>query len=226
MELKIIKEKLKNESFTRSVSENIEDWRKGFDMSKKEKDQTLIWFDSLINNFLKVLEDIEDEEELRVILFTKYVELKCNWKQLNTQIQYQNFNTGNADSHLIIKASLTTYILIAIEPLIHEDDLNEIQQFLTKPIREILIEDPNTNTSKTDDSNFIALQLEEQLTSLYYDKEKLFRTFGTADTNEIIIILQNMKEQVTELKLEMADSCVLDGKISFTGKRKIRVLKV
>lgn len=225
MELKIIKDNLKNESFTRSVMENIEDWGKSFEMSKEDEHLTQVWFNSVINNFLKILEDVEDEEELRVLLFSKYVELKCFWKQLNTQIQYQNFNTGNTDSKLIIQASLITYILIAIEPLIHEEDLAEIQQFLTKPIREILIEDPNSDVSTPNESDFIIQQLEQQITSLYYDKEKLFRSLGTCDTKDVISILKNMREQVTDLKLEMTDSCILDGSIQFTGKRKIRVLR-
>lgn len=225
MELKIIKDKLKNESFTRSVMENIEDWGKSFEMSKEDEHITQVWFNSVINNFLKILEDVEDEEELRVLLFSKYVELKCFWKQLNTQVQYQNFNTGNTDSKLIIQASLITYILIAIEPLIHEEDLAEIQQFLTKPIREILIEDPNSDVSIPNESDFMIQQLEQQITSLYYDKEKLYRALGTCDTKDVISILKNMREQVTDLKLEMTDSCILDGSIQFTGKRKIRVLK-
>lgn len=225
MELKIIKDNLKNESFTRSVMENIEDWGKSFEMSREDEHLTQVWFNSVINNFLKILEDVEDEEELRVLLFSKYVELKCFWKQLNTQVQYQNFNTGNTDSKLIIQASLITYILIAIEPLIHEEDLAEIQQFLTKPIREILIEDSNSDVSTPNESDFMIQQLEQQITSLYYDKEKLFRVLGTCDTKDVISILNNMREQVTDLKLEMTDSCILDGSIQFTGKRKIRVLK-
>ena len=225
MELKIIKDNLKNESFTRSVMENIEDWGKSFEMSREDEHLTQVWFNSVINNFLKILEDVEDEEELRVLLFSKYVELKCFWKQLNTQVQYQNFNTGNTDSKLIIQASLITYILIAIEPLIHEEDLAEIQQFLTKPIREILIEDPNSDVSTPNESDFMIQQLEQQITSLYYDKEKLYRALGTCDTKDVISILKNMREQVTDLKLEMTDSCILDGSIQFTGKRKIRVLK-
>lgn len=225
MELKIIKENLKNESFSRSVRENIEDWGKSFETTKEDEKLTQVWFDSVIDNFLKILEDVEDEEELRVLLFSKYVELKCFWKQLNTQIQYQNFNTGNTDSKLMIQASLTTYILIAIEPLIHEEDLVEIQQFLTKPIREILIEDPNSSISNLSEEDSTVKQLEQQLNSLYYDKEKLFKAFGTCEFKDVISILKNMREQVIDLKSEMQDSCVLNGSIQFTGKRKIRVLK-
>ncbi|EMY60036.1 hypothetical protein [Leptospira terpstrae] len=225
MELKIIKENLTNESFSRSVRENIEDWGKSFETTKEDEKLTQVWFDSVIDNFLKILEDVEDEEELRVLLFSKYVELKCFWKQLNTQIQYQNFNTGNTDSKLMIQASLTTYILIAIEPLIHEEDLVEIQQFLTKPIREILIEDPNSSISNSSEEDSTVKQLEQQLNSLYYDKEKLFKAFGTCESKDVISILKNMREQVIDLKSEMQDSCVLNGSIQFTGKRKIRVLK-
>ncbi|MCW7493794.1 hypothetical protein ND861_14185 [Leptospira sp. 2 VSF19] len=224
MELKIIKDKLQNISFERSVKENIEDWGKNFGRSKDDEKKNQLWFDTLIRSFLKILEDIEDEEELRVILFSKYIELKCFWKQLNTQIQYQNFKTGSADPQSMIQASLITYILIAIEPIIHEKDLEEIQQFLTKPIREILIEEPN-EISTSNESEFITEQLNLQISSLYYDKEKLFQTLGTCEPKEIISMIINMREQVTDLKSEMQDSCLLDGSIQFTGKRKVRVIK-
>ncbi|MCG6145821.1 hypothetical protein [Leptospira bandrabouensis] len=224
MELKIIKDRLQNESFARSVKENLEDWSKGFERSKEDEQKIHEWLNTLINNFLKILEDIEDEEELRVILFSKYVELKCLWKQLNTQIQYQNFNKGEADPQLLIQASLITYILIAIEPLIHEKDLLEIQQFLTKPIREILIEEPN-GMSSSNESDSIAGQLDQQISSLYYDKEKLFQNLGTCEPKEIISIIKSMREQVADLKSEMQDSCLIDGTIQFTGKRKVRIMK-
>ncbi|ABZ94705.1 Hypothetical protein LBF_2209 [Leptospira biflexa serovar Patoc strain 'Patoc 1 (Ames)'] len=225
MELLFIKEKLTGQSFVRTVSENIDDWMVGFAQNENNKENIHLWFDSVINQFLHILDDVEDKEELSVLLFSKYVELKCYWKQLNTQIQYQNFNRGDANPELIIKASLITYILIALEPLIHEEDLNEIQEFLTKPIRELILEEssPENNQNHPEDSQVYLL--EQQLHALYYDKEKLFRHLRCNDTKEVVVLIQNMREQVKSLQLEMEDSCVLDGHIRFTGKRKIRIQK-
>ncbi|TGL52992.1 hypothetical protein EHQ59_08570 [Leptospira kemamanensis] len=226
MELRIIKDKLTNQSFLRSVSENLDDWMVGFHQNLEQKEKIQFWFDSVIHQFIHILDDVEEKEELSVLLFSKYVELKCYWKQLNTQIQYQNFNRGEAEPDLIIKASLTTYILIALEPMIHEEDLSEIQEFLTKPIRELMIEESTeeTNQNQSDDTQHYLLK--QQLEALYYDKEKLLLHLNCNDVSDVIEVIQNMREQVENLRLEMEDSCILDGSIHFTGKRKIRIQKI
>lgn len=224
MELKIIEEAITNEQFTNDVNENFEDWRVNFSVSDSDYENQKIWFNHLIQNFLDLLRDVEDDEELSVLVFSKYVELKCLWKQLNAQVQYQNFKKGMADSNLVLKASLVTYILIAIEPLLHEDDLAEIQSFLTKPIREIMYtKTPNTTSGGEDFSE--ADQLSEQIDSLYYDKEYLFKRLGTCEPEEVVSIIKNMREQVNNLQDEMVDSCVIGKSIQFYGKRKITVHK-
>ncbi|MCU0825169.1 MAG: hypothetical protein MUF77_11065 [Leptospira sp.] len=224
MELKIIEEAITNEQFTNDVNENFEDWRVNFSVSDSDYENQKIWFNHLIQNFLDLLRDVEDDEELSVLVFSKYVELKCLWKQLNAQVQYQNFKKGMADSNLVLKASLVTYILIAIEPLLHEDDLAEIQSFLTKPIREIMYtKTPNQALGGEDFSE--ADQLSEQIDSLYYDKEYLFKRLGTCEPEEVVSIIKNMREQVNNLQDEMVDSCVIGKSIQFYGKRKITVHK-
>lgn len=226
MELTIIKEKLTSPSFIRSVTENIEDWIIGFSQQDQNKKNIQSWFDSVIHQFIHILDDVEVKEELSVLLFSKYVELKCYWKQLNTQIQYQNFNKGEADPELIIKASLTTYILIALEPMIHDEDLNEIQEFLTKPIRELILEESSTENHQNPSEDTQLYLLEQQLHALYYDKEKLFHHLHCNDVTDVIELIQNMREQVKDLQSEMEHSCILDGQIRFTGKRKIRIQKI
>ncbi|TGL69303.1 hypothetical protein [Leptospira levettii] len=226
MELQFIKEKLSNQNFKNSVSENITEWMIGFEQSEEQKNNIHLWFDSMIHQFLDILDDVEIKEELSVLIFSKYVELKCYWKQLNTQIQYQNFNTGEADPNLIIKASLTTYILIALEPLIHDEDLNEIQEFLTKPIRELMIEETSVDSRQNIHEDSLSNLLEQQLQTLYYDKEKLFTQLQCNSTLEVIALLQNMREQVKSLHAEMENSCILDGTIRFTGNRRIRIQKI
>lgn len=225
MELHFIKDKLTNHSFTRSVSENLDDWVIGFEQNQEQKKQIQSWFDSVIHQFIHILNDVEVKEELSVLLFSKYVELKCYWKQLNTQIQYQNFNRGDADPDLIIKASLTTYILIALEPMIHEEDLTEIQQFLTKPIRELMIEETSQDLIQNHSDESENYLLEQQIEALYYDKEKLLLQLNCTDVAGVIGVMQNMRDQVQSLKQEMEDSCILDGQIHFTGKRRIRIQK-
>ncbi|PJZ36663.1 hypothetical protein CH354_13915 [Leptospira levettii] len=226
MELQFIKEKLSNQNFKNSVSENITEWMIGFEQSEEQNTNIHLWFDSMIHQFLDILDDVEIKEELSVLIFSKYVELKCYWKQLNTQIQYQNFNTGEADPNLIIKASLTTYILIALEPLIHDEDLNEIQEFLTKPIRELMIEETSVDSRQNIHEDSLSNLLEQQLQTLYYDKEKLFTQLQCNSTLEVIALLQNMREQVKSLHAEMENSCILDGTIRFTGNRRIRIQKI
>lgn len=223
MELKIIENAISDAKFKSEVNENFEDWKVNFNVDDKNYNEQRIWFSNLIEDFLVLLRDVDDDEELSVLVFSKYVELKCFWKQLNAQVQYQNFKKGEADSNLVLRASLITYVLIAIEPLLHNDDLDEIRQFLTKPIREIMFNNPVVVASESEDGEFE--HLTAQIDSLYYDKDLFFKKLGTCEPEEIVVLLKNMREQVADLQEEMKDSCVIGKSIQFFGKRKITVHK-
>ncbi len=209
-------------SFKEDIAHNLQSWREDYSVTDVDFKETKSWIEKIISDFLDLLRDVEIDSEISATIFTKYIELKCFWKQLNSQIQYQNFKTGSANTVLIGKASLTTFILIAIEPLINESDLQEIQEFLTKPIREYIKIESNIDLS----TNLDELSLmEAQLDSLYADKEFLQKQIGITNADEIVEAIQNLEDQVQDLKEEFKDSLLLDNRINFIGQRKISIQK-
>lgn len=222
VDLETIEAVLTDPAFKEDISHNLQSWREDYSVTEEDYKETKAWIEKIITDFLELARDLEVDSELSVTLFTKYIELKCFWKQLNTQIQYQNFKTGSANTVLIGKASLTTFFLIAIEPLISETDLMEIQEFLTKPIKEFIrIESSIDLTLESDE---LAL-MEAQLDTLYADKEYLQKHMGMTNSDEIVEAFENLEAQIRDIKDEFSDSVMLDNRISFIGKRKISIQK-
>lgn len=222
IDLETIEKVLTDPAFKEDITHNLLSWKEDYSVSDSDYKDTKSWFEKIITEFLTLARDVEIDSELSVTLFTKYIELKCYWKQLNTQIQYQNFKTGSANTVLIGKASLTTFFLIAIEPLIHDTDLAEIQEFLTKPIKEYIRIESSIDLRL--DSDEIEL-MEAQLDTLYADKEYLQKHIGMTTADEIIEAMDNLEEQIRDLREEFSDSVMLDGRLSFLGKRKITIQK-
>jgi hypothetical protein len=213
---------LTNAAFKEDISHNLQSWREDYSVVDSDFKETKVWIEKIISDFLELVRDIEDTSELSVTMFTKYIEFKCFWRQLNTQIQYQNFKTGTANTTLIGRASLTTFVLSAMEPLISQSELAEIQDFLMKPINELIRLESNIDI--TSEENEIAL-MEAQLDSLYADKEYLQKSIGLTTADEILESIENLESQIRDLKDEFSDSVMIDNKISFLGKRKITIQK-
>jgi glutaredoxin-related protein len=222
IDLATVESVLRHPIFREDIAHNLQAWREDYSVTDQDFKETKTWVEKLINDFLELLRDVEVDSELSVTIFTKYIELKCFWKLLNSQIQYQNFKTGSANTVLIGKASLTTFVLIAIEPLINEAELVEIQEFLTRPIQEVIrIESSIDITQEVDEISL----MEAQLDSLYADKEYLQKHIGFTTADEIVESMENLEAQIRDLKEEFEDSVLLGNKISFIGKRKITIQK-
>ncbi|GBF49339.1 hypothetical protein LPTSP4_08500 [Leptospira ryugenii] len=224
-DVKTINEVLNDPKFRDDIQINLQSWKEDYSVSDEDYASTKTWIQDTIDKFLQTVNDVEVEAELTSLVFFKYIELKSLWKQMNVQIQYQNFLMGQADPNLVGRASLTTFILIAIEPLLHDGELAEIQEFLTKPIREMLRVESSVDIFAADNqSNDLAL-MEAQLDSLYADKEYIFKEIGLSHADEILEAIENLKEQVEDLKQEFSDSIIISDKITFLGKRKITIQK-
>ncbi|TGL63948.1 hypothetical protein EHQ58_00870 [Leptospira ognonensis] len=222
VDLETIESVLTDPAFKEDIAHNLQSWREDYSVTDEDYKETKAWIEKIISDFLELARDLEVDSELSVTLFTKYIELKCFWKQLNTQIQYQNFKTGSANTVLIGKASLTTFFLIAIEPLISETDLMEIQEFLTKPIKEFIRIESSIDLSLESDE--LAL-MEAQLDTLYADKEYLQKHMGMTNSDEIVEAFANLEAQIRDIRDEFSDSVMLDNRISFIGRRKISIQK-
>ena len=89
---------------------------------------------SLRNEFLQAARDIADPETLEMVTAIHYIELKCHWIMLNTQVNYRTVFKEETDMSLAYQASLVSQLLEALERLIDEDDVDRIIQFLAEPV--------------------------------------------------------------------------------------------
>lgn len=89
----------------------------------------------LRNRILRSLLDIDTSDELRRGLAIQYVEMKCHWTMLNTQIQHQTARHGEADDDLIYRASCVSLIIERLEPLLSQEQVDTLTAFLAEPLR-------------------------------------------------------------------------------------------
>jgi hypothetical protein len=86
---------------------------------------------------IKTLEEIGDPDQLRETLAILYIEIKSQWIMLNTMVNYQLFRKGEADGEAVLRASLLSNFLQAIESLLKPEDIGAITNFLAAPVRQI-----------------------------------------------------------------------------------------
>ena len=86
------------------------------------------------DEFLKVAEEVDDDEELEVTAALKYIELKSHWIMLNTLLNYQVFRKGESNPEQMLRASLASRLMLTVEALIGGQDLSKITKFLAEPI--------------------------------------------------------------------------------------------
>jgi hypothetical protein len=85
-------------------------------------------------NFLSHLDDVgDDSEELLISVALGFIEMKSQWQMLNTQINYQVFRKGEANTYMTYKSSLLSVLVDAIGQFLTPEDLEKIQEFLLNP---------------------------------------------------------------------------------------------
>lgn len=89
----------------------------------------------LRNRLLDALLEIEALDEFKRGVAIQYVEVKCHWTMLNTQIQYQTAREGRPDEALIYRATCVSLILQALEPFLSREHVADLADFLVEPIR-------------------------------------------------------------------------------------------
>ncbi|MFO8233421.1 MAG: hypothetical protein R6U20_12235 [Longimonas sp.] len=86
------------------------------------------------NRIVQTLDDLEEVNEIRQALAVQYLEMKCHWTLLNTQIQSQTARDGVPDEALMYRATCVSLIIQAIEPLLSQERINTLTQMLAEPI--------------------------------------------------------------------------------------------
>jgi len=112
-------------------NEVLDQWERA---APSERKAVRAYVSGLRNRILRALLDIDTEEELRRGLATQYVEVKCHWTMLNTQIQAQTAREGQAKEDLIYRATCVSLIIQRLEPLLNQDRVDKLTAFLAEPL--------------------------------------------------------------------------------------------
>lgn len=105
------------------------------DAAPSERKAVRAYVSGLRNRMLRALLDIETEEELERGLATQYIEVKCHWTMLNTQIQHQTARSGESDDDLIYRATCVSLIIQSLEPLLSQERVDNLTAFLAEPLQ-------------------------------------------------------------------------------------------
>jgi hypothetical protein len=100
-----------------------------------ERKAVQAYVSGLRNRILGALLDIDTEEELQRGLATQYIEMKCHWTMLNTQIQHQTAHDGGPEEDLIYRATCVSLIIQSLEPLLSQERIDNLTAFLAEPLQ-------------------------------------------------------------------------------------------
>lgn len=89
----------------------------------------------LRNRMLRSLTEIDALDELERGVAIQYIEIKCHWMMLNTQIQHQTAKNGQADDDLIYRATCVSLIIQALEPMLSQNRVDTLTNFLAEPLQ-------------------------------------------------------------------------------------------
>ncbi len=87
-----------------------------------------------VNQHLLSCAEIDDQEDLDYYTAVQYVELKARWIQMNLRLSYQAVRTGQGNPKMLMKASGTTALLVALEPFVSKSYVSQIQTLLAQPV--------------------------------------------------------------------------------------------
>jgi hypothetical protein len=113
-------------------AEVLENWDAA---APSERKAVKAYVSGLRNRILRALLDIDTEEELQRGLATQYIEMKCHWTMLNTQIQHQTARDGEAADDLIYRATCVSLIIQNLEPLLSQERVDNLTAFLAEPLQ-------------------------------------------------------------------------------------------
>lgn len=100
-----------------------------------ERKAVQAYVSGLRNRILRSLLDIDTQEELQRGLATQYIEMKCHWTMLNTQIQHQTAREGGPEEDLIYRATCVSLIIQSLEPLLSQERVDNLTAFLAEPLQ-------------------------------------------------------------------------------------------
>jgi hypothetical protein len=113
--------------------EVLDNWESG---AASQKKAVRAYVSGLRNRMYRSLKEIDSLEELERGVAIQYVEVKAHWMMLNTQIQHQTDKNGTPDEDLIYRATCVSLIVQALEPLLSQNRVDSLTNFLAEPLDE------------------------------------------------------------------------------------------
>ena len=95
------------------------------------------WVQDYRDEFLELIEDVQNREEIAQSLRIRYIEIKCHWMMLNTRMQYQAVETGSPSQNLMVRGSLISHLLEKLEQFLETDEIEELANFLSQPMAKL-----------------------------------------------------------------------------------------
>jgi hypothetical protein len=99
-----------------------------------EREAVWTYVANLRDRILNSLFAIDSLEALKRGLAVGYVEMKCHWTMLNTQIQHQTAQNGRPEELLIYRATCVSLIVQALEPLLNREYVERLADFFAEPL--------------------------------------------------------------------------------------------
>lgn len=119
------------ESLEKQWEEVLDQWT-GAEAAEREAVWT--YAANLRDRILNALRAADSQEALKRSLAVGYVEMKCHWTMLNTQIQHQTSRNGQPEEPLIYKATCVSLIVQALEPLLNREYVEGLTDFLAESL--------------------------------------------------------------------------------------------
>ncbi|MFN3200761.1 MAG: hypothetical protein ACE366_20350 [Bradymonadia bacterium] len=124
---------IKAESLEQVWHETLDHWE---DAEAQDRQRVYAWASGLRDQFVDHLIEVDDDEELIFAIALRYIELRCHWQMLNTQLNYQMFRRGECSPELQMRSSTLSQLIERISPFITDEDTARIGEFLLAPVSE------------------------------------------------------------------------------------------
>jgi len=99
-------------------------------------DATLAWLETLRADMVTLVRQIGEGDDVEMALAIQYVELKSRWIAFNTKMNYTMFQGANPSVRDMCRATAVSSLLGHVEHLLRPGDVENITEFLAKPLNE------------------------------------------------------------------------------------------
>lgn len=121
------------------VEESFNDIAAGIEHEQDRK-QLLQWIHDKLNLFIDRCKVVDDTQEMPWLVMWFYIQLKAEWSQINTEIQYGAMKSDMPDMNLIFKSSLLSGLIAIVEDIPRQVDVEYATNFLAEPFNKMMEE--------------------------------------------------------------------------------------